>query len=274
MTGQGSRGPAKGGVSRFSGSACNASDRRSVATGPRNLGSNVAPKVVLLLEPNRVAAEALERTLEGTGRYRGVVLVGGLRELARIDLSRFDIACLQDDLPDGFGATEGVVSIRMRSQIAVVVRTGIGSPRRAALARALGACFVVAESDGLVELLTRIDGAAAGQRYDHSSDRDVVEAALGLMTARRHSEDLTPSEIRVAVRLGPGVQRDAIARDLGMSRRTVERTITRIRSKVGKIDDTRIRERALVLGLLRTASPDWLESPWAAASALPRDATR
>lgn len=92
----------------------------------------------LLLERSRLSGEALAYSLEATGRFHVPLLLERVQDLDYVDYDGLGFACVSDEMPDGFGATEGVVRIRRRSDIPIVVRTAGPSDRREGLALALG----------------------------------------------------------------------------------------------------------------------------------------
>lgn len=203
----------------------------------------------LLLEPGRLAGEALARSLEATGHFRVSLLVGRVRDLDHVDFNGLAFACVRDEMPDGFGATEGVIRIRTRSDTPIVVRTAEPSDRREGLALALGAAAVVPETAGLDELVEHLERASKGES---ATDPRAVETALGLLSASRRLPALTRSQRQVAEHARRNATCKTIADELGVSVRTVERVVSDLRSLLGVKPVSEIHERALILGLLRS----------------------
>jgi DNA-binding NarL/FixJ family response regulator len=101
-----------------------------------------------------------------------------------------------------------------------------------------GVCGYVVKEESVVQLLTAIYAARAGQRFLSP----VVEEYVTQTTMRRLQHRLAPKELNVLKLLAQGLGTTAIAEQLGIHPRSVQNYITSLRRKIGCAERTQLAD--------------------------------
>jgi DNA-binding NarL/FixJ family response regulator len=155
-----------------------------------------------------------------------------------------DVVLMDLEMPrmDGSAATRAIIEERPKTR--VVVLTSFADRDRildALDAGAVGYLLKDAEPDELIR------GVRAAARGESPLAPRAASAVLQARTRPRGTSDLTPREEQVLELIGRGLPNKLIARDLGISEKTVKTHVTRIFEAIGVTDRTQaalwLRER-------------------------------
>lgn len=191
---------------------------------------------VLLVDDHPMVRDGLVRLLETFG-FTAAVQAGSCREaLAHEGLNTCRLAVVDLSLGDEDG-TEFVKHLRGQGIPVVVYSMHEGSNViRRALDAGAGAYVTKREVSG--SLLEAVEAVMAGARY--LSPR--AEAALSNVAPE---DALSGQQQRIYRLLGSGLSNDAVARELGISVRTLESYCVRIMDKLGVQGVKALRQQAI-----------------------------
>jgi DNA-binding NarL/FixJ family response regulator len=190
---------------------------------------------VLLAEDHGMVRAGLERLL---ATVADIEVVGGAADGAEaIELAaetRPDVVLMDLSMPnvDGIEATRKILDAN--DAIEIVVLTSLGDRERILAALDAGAIGYLLKDAGPDELIAGIRAAARGESPLSP------KAARALVTARAEGEraDLSPRERDVLRCVAEGMSNKLIARELGISEKTVKTHLTRVFQQIGVTDRT------------------------------------
>src|SRR5215207_660312 len=188
----------------------------------------------LIVDDHTLFAEAVRATLEAKGIKVVAVVANGAGALEAVTAHRPDLVLLDLGLPDRSGLAVGADILDEAPETKVLALTALDDPRAVKEAMRTGfhgyltkdtpvAKFVeavLAAIGGQVVMPHRLAASAAGARS--SQERQVALMA----------DQLTYRELDVLRLLAEGMQGDAIARKLGISRNTVRTHVQSILTKL------------------------------------------
>lgn len=190
---------------------------------------------VMLVDDHALVRDGLQRILERTADLEVVGSVASGTEAVRVDASlQADVILMDVSMPgmSGIEATERIRSVRTDANIVMLTATASGEDVVAALdAGASGYLLKDAETSSL---LTSVREAANG---DVPLDS---RAARALVDHRRLRDKpaLTRREEQVLELVRDGLTNKAIARELGISEKTVKTHLTKIFATLGVVGRT------------------------------------
>ncbi len=171
------------------------------------------------------------------------------RAVLETDLE-LDVAAVDLDLPDGFGADLLAHLRRTRPRTPALVLSAHSQPGRLAEAIDAGAAGVMHKSAPLPDILDAIRGLHAGERL--LSEQEILEAARLARWVRTEGRDarrvigqLTPRELDVLQALAEGFSDKEISERLHIGTGTVRTHLTSVLAKLG----VRSRLQALVFAI-------------------------
>lgn len=190
---------------------------------------------VLLAEDHSLVREGLQRLL---ATVEDIEVVGGAADGAEaIELaakSRPDVVLMDLSMPnvDGIEATRAIVAAGEGAQI--VILTSLGDRERVLAALDAGAVGYLLKDAEPDELIGGIRAAARGE------SPLAPKAARALVSARAEREraELSPREREVLRCVAEGMPNKLIARELGISEKTVKTHLTRVFQQIGVTDRT------------------------------------
>ena len=191
---------------------------------------------VLLADDHAVVRAGLEELLRSTD---GIEVVGAAAdgdEAVRLALERTpDVVLMDLVMPavDGIEATRRLVAAKCES--AVVVLTSFSDRERILQALDAGAIGYVLKDAEPHELVAAIHAAARGES---PLDPKAASAVLGARRERAPADELTEREREVLALVGAGLQNKQIARELGISEKTVKAHLTSVFRQLGVFDRT------------------------------------
>jgi len=188
----------------------------------------------LIVDDHTLFAEAVRATLEAKGIEVVAVVANGAGALETVAAHRPDLVLLDLGLPDRSGLAVGADILDEAPETKVLALTALDDPRAVKEAMRTGfhgyltkdtpiAKFVeavLATIGGQVVMPHRLAASAAGARSSH-------ERQVALM-----ADQLTYRELDVLRLLAEGMQGDAIARKLSISRNTVRTHVQSILTKL------------------------------------------
>lgn len=194
-----------------------------------------APIRVVLVDDHAVLRTALAGYLDGAEDIEVVGTAGdGAEGVALVERLAPDIALMDLQMPgmDGVEATRAIVA---RGGTDVLVLTSFSDAERivAALdAGALGYLLKDAEPEEVVE------GVRQVRRGGSPIHPRAARALLGARPGPRHDAGLSPRETEVLVLVRRGLVNKQIARELGITERTVKAHLTSAFARIGVQDRT------------------------------------
>jgi two-component system invasion response regulator UvrY len=195
----------------------------------------MSPIRILLADDHPIVREGYRRLLERQPGYVVVAEVGtGEAALAATAAHAPDVVLMDLSMP-GMGGLAAVEAMRARDPavriVVVSMHQGVIFAQKAVAAGARG---FVSKSSPPDELVRAIAAVMEGRRV-LSSDlaQDLAHSALGADDVA----SLTPRERDILQLLARGMNGRAIARDLGLSSKTVQNNLSQIRAKLGASGD-------------------------------------
>jgi DNA-binding NarL/FixJ family response regulator len=191
---------------------------------------------VLLADDYAVVRAGLEELLRSTD---GIEVVGAAAdgdEAVRLAGERTpDVVLMDLVMPgvDGIEATRRLVAAK--SEAAVVVLTSFSDRERILQALDAGAIGYVLKDAEPHELVAAIHAAARGES---PLDPKAASAVLGARRERAPAQELTERERDVLALVGAGLPNKQIARELGISEKTVKAHLTSVFRQLGVFDRT------------------------------------
>lgn len=195
----------------------------------------MVPTRILLVDDHPIVREGYRRLVE---RQPGHVVVAeagdGEAALAAFSAHAPDVVLMDISMPGagGLAAVKAMVAVDPRVRIVVVsMHQGAVFARKAMAAGARG---FVSKSSPPEELVRAIAAVMAGRRA-LSSDiaQELAQTSLGA----DETAGLTPRERDILGLFARGMTGRAIARDLGLSSKTVQNNLSQIRAKLGAAGD-------------------------------------
>ncbi len=190
---------------------------------------------VLLVDDHPVVLEGLRAAVSGAD-LEVVAAVGTASEAALVLLnSDCDVALVDVRLPDQSGL-EFVAQESLRAEHpAFIAISSADSPRYAESAFDAGAAGFLSKTTATIDLIDAIRRAAAGQLV-------FTSAVLG--ARRRPVSTLRPVDWRVVRQVIDGRGNDEIAWELGVSSKSVERSLTHLFAASGTTNRTELAIKA------------------------------
>lgn len=204
---------------------------------------------LLLVDDHAIMRDSLAYLLDLQPDLRVTGRAGTLGE-ARTQLTDVDVALLDLDLPDGYGADLIHELRRVSPQAVSLIVTGSSSMIDHARAIERGASGILMKTAPISEILDAIRRICAGEIL-HSP----AEITAFLQTAKhqrvieadreRVLAELTPREMQLLEALAKGLSDQEIAERLFVSPRTVQTQMTRLYDKLGT--DSRLQTLILAV---------------------------
>jgi DNA-binding NarL/FixJ family response regulator len=190
---------------------------------------------VLVAEDHPLVRSALEKLLAASGDLEVVGTAANGREAVELAAAaRPDVVLMDLSMPelDGVEATRAIVAAGGAAQ--VVVLTSLAEPERVLAALDAGAVGYLLKDAEPNEVIAGVRAAARGESPLSP------KAARAVLTARAAHEraDLTDRERDVLRCLAGGLPNKLIARELGISEKTVKAHLTRVFQQLGVTDRT------------------------------------
>ncbi len=186
---------------------------------------------VLIVDDHPVVREGLAAVLEDTKDVRVVGAVGSAEEaLASVAVGSPDVVLLDLELPgmNGVDAIPRLTAAAPRPR--VVVLTAYDTEERVLGALKAGAAGYLLKGAGAAEIVQAIRAVAAGGSY---LTPRVAARVVAQVNAPRRSGRLSDRERQVLRLVARGRSNKQIARDLGITERTVKFHMTSIFNKLG-----------------------------------------
>lgn len=204
---------------------------------------------LLLVDDHAIMRDSLAYLLDLQPDLTVTGRAGTLAE-ARTQLLEVDVALLDLDLPDGYGADLISELRRASPQALSIVLTGSLSVIDHARAIERGASGIINKAAPLSKILDAIRCVATGQLLHTPAE---IAAFLQAAKQQRLLEadrervfaDLTPRELQLLQTLAEGLSDQEIAEQLFISLRTVQTQMTRLYNKLGT--DSRLQTLILAL---------------------------
>jgi DNA-binding NarL/FixJ family response regulator len=191
---------------------------------------------VLVADDHAIVRGGLEQLLATADDIEVVAMVSdGEEAVAVAARERPDVVLMDLSMPvlDGIEATKRIVAADPGAH--VVVLTSFSDNRRIMEALGAGAIGYLLKHAGPDELLGAIRAAAAGDSpLDPKAARAVLEERRGLGA----TQELSPREQEVLLLVRKGRANKQIARELGISERTVKAHLTNVFARIGVTDRT------------------------------------
>jgi DNA-binding NarL/FixJ family response regulator len=190
---------------------------------------------VLLAEDHTLVRSALEKLLATADDVEVVGAAANGREAVELAAAtRPDVVLMDLSMPelDGVQATRAIVTAGSAAQ--VVVLTSLAEPERVLAALDAGAVGYLLKDAEPEEVVAGVRAAARGE------SPLAPKAARAVLTARAAHEraDLTERELDVLRCVAGGLPNKLIARELGISEKTVKAHLTRVFQQIGVSDRT------------------------------------
>jgi DNA-binding NarL/FixJ family response regulator len=190
---------------------------------------------VLLAEDHTLVRSALEKLLATADDVEVVGAAANGREAIELAAAtRPDVVLMDLSMPelDGVQATRAIVTAGSAAQ--VVVLTSLAEPERVMAALDAGAVGYLLKDAEPEEVVAGVRAAARGE------SPLAPKAARAVLTARAAHEraDLTERELDVLRCVAGGLPNKLIARELGISEKTVKAHLTRVFQQIGVSDRT------------------------------------
>ncbi|HEY7793462.1 MAG TPA: response regulator transcription factor [Gaiellaceae bacterium] len=190
---------------------------------------------VLLAEDHTLVRSALEKLLATADDVEVVGAAANGREAIELAAAtRPDVVLMDLSMPelDGVQATRAIVTAGSAAQ--VVVLTSLAEPERVLAALDAGAVGYLLKDAEPEEVVAGVRAAARGE------SPLAPKAARAVLTARAAHEraDLTERELDVLRCVAGGLPNKLIARELGISEKTVKAHLTRVFQQIGVSDRT------------------------------------
>jgi len=191
---------------------------------------------VLVADDHAIVRGGLEQLLSTAPDIEVVAMVSdGEEAVAVAARERPDVVLMDLSMPvlDGIEATKRIVADNPDAH--VVVLTSFSENRRIMEALGAGAIGYLLKHAGPDELLGAIRAAASGDSpLDPKAARAVLEERRGLNA----TQELSPREQEVLLLVRKGRANKQIARELGISERTVKAHLTNVFARIGVTDRT------------------------------------
>ena len=190
---------------------------------------------VVIADDHSIMRDGLQRLLEGAG---GIAVVGlaadGGEAVDQALAQHADVVLMDLSMPDvdGIAATRRIVS--SAPDTAVVVLTSFSERERVIDAIDAGAVGYLLKDSNPDEIVRGVRAAAAGES---PLDPKVARTLLSARSTRQDAS-LTTREREVLSQIARGLPNKRIARELGISEKTVKAHVTRIFAALNVTDRT------------------------------------
>jgi DNA-binding NarL/FixJ family response regulator len=206
---------------------------------------------VVIADDATLWREGLARLLVEAG-IEPCALVGDAESLLlAVDEHQPDVALIDVRMPPTYtheGAEAAVVLRRRRPLMGIVLLSQTLEVRFASeLARANPRGFGYLLKDRVLDVATLVDALGTVRARGTVLDPDVVSGLLARNHARSAFADLSPREREVLSLIAQGRSNGAIARQLVLNEKTVERHIAGIFTKLGLIQEPDVHRRVLAV---------------------------
>jgi DNA-binding NarL/FixJ family response regulator len=206
---------------------------------------------VVIADDATLWREGLARLLVEAG-IEPCALVGDAESLLlAVDEHQPDVALIDVRMPPTYtheGAEAAIVLRRRRPLMGIVLLSQTLEVRFASeLARANPRGFGYLLKDRVLDVATLVDALGTVRARGTVLDPDVVSGLLARNHARSAFADLSPREREVLSLIAQGRSNGAIARQLVLNEKTVERHIAGIFTKLGLIQEPDIHRRVLAV---------------------------
>ncbi|MCJ7513733.1 MAG: response regulator transcription factor [Anaerolineales bacterium] len=210
---------------------------------------------VVIADDHGLICQGLRMVLERGGME--VVGVGstGRQAVELTVAAKPDVLILDIRMPDMDGL-EALAEVKNQGlPVSVIMLTSFDTPEYLAQAVAKGAAGFLSKSADVKGIPEAVRAVVAGEAI---VDRQLLQAALDTSSRaaienrgfqRRSANDLTEQETRVLRLVAEGLDNNAIAASLGVSRNTVKTHVHNIFSKLGVSDRTQAAILAMRMGL-------------------------
>ncbi len=219
------------------------------AARPQPTGGAPPPRRVVIVDDHELLRTGTRRIFEEAAGYDVVgEAADGDEALAVIDTVRPDVALVDIRLPSMNGIELARRIGERHPQTTIIVLSAYDDPDYVRAAVAAGVSGYLLKTTPGRELVATIDRICAGSKILDPSLIPGLQAA-GTATATTPSP-LTARERDVVVLAARGLANKAIARELGISPRTVEGHLNHVFEKLGTTSRTELVRLALTTGLV------------------------
>lgn len=209
---------------------------------------------VLVVDDHRSVAESLAMAIDLQPDLRCAGIAGTVAEArAMLMTTSPDIVLTDVRLPDGDGVEGARRLLELRPDLRVVILTAHADVEIMARAAASGVAGFLPKESGIAAVLTALRRAGAGEMTVPAT---VLSAVLDRLKEARPPRaaptrgDLTEREREVLLLLSRGLDPQAIARQLGISRHTCRGHVKSILAKLDAHSQLQAVVRATRLGLI------------------------
>jgi DNA-binding NarL/FixJ family response regulator len=212
------------------------------------------PIRVLLVDDHAVVREGLRAVLELDG---GIAVAGeaadGEEALDAAERLRPDVVLMDLAMPRRDGVSAMRELRRRLPATRVIVLTSFADEERLLPAIRAGAAGYLLKDAEPAELVRAVHAANAGEALLDPAVAARVVQALAEPGGGAPGERLTPREREVLALVGRGLSNKRIARELGLSEKTVKTHVGHVLAKLGAADRTQAAVQALRAGLIEGA---------------------
>jgi DNA-binding NarL/FixJ family response regulator len=203
-----------------------------------------SPRYALVVDDHPLVRDGLIGTLERAAALR--LHCDGAADLARArralsGQARYDLLLVDQRLPDGEGLSLLVEARATQPRAALVLLSGVDDAHLASRARQAGAAAFLCKSLEPAQMVAAIERVLAGGTW--FPERAVRSAGA--------APSFTERQIEVLQCASNGLSNKAIARELGVTERTVKDHLTVVYVRLGASNRAEAVARASALGLVR-----------------------
>ncbi len=210
------------------------------------------PIRVVLVEDHQIVREGLKALLEGREDVTVVAEAdNGKQGVALVEQHRPDVAVMDLNMPelDGVEATKAIRRQVPETKVLILSMYSTGEHVRPAIRAGAGGYLL--KGSGLSDLVAAIKAVAAGNAFfSPQVAKIVLDDSRNQGSGPRAGSDLTPRERQVLKLVAEGKSSPEIAKELGLSVKTIEGHRGRLMSKLETKNVAGMVRHAIRLGLV------------------------